>query len=157
MSSSVHSPGPVHAPDPLVSAPPTESTPAAPRWSVALTSFFFILLQSFCAFAMAVSSVRFVIGAGALAGAFGLIRPVLGFHAAIYRIPMMAVALAGSVLNLYLISRIRSLRARASSQWRLSPPTHRQLVSENLQIALSVLTLVLVVLEEALHILYHGF
>ena len=146
---------------PLSDAIP-DSTPttvkAAPRanWAVAVTSFLFILLQSFCTFAMAVSGVRVVIGVGALAGAVGLIRPFVGFHADLYRIPMMVIALGGSVLNLYFIWRIRSLRARPASQWRMAPVSSKQLRSENFQIALSIITLVLIAAEEITHIIYHG-
>lgn len=129
---------------------------ARPNWAVGVTSFFFVLLQNICAFAMAVSSVRAVIGVGALAGAMGLIQPYFRFHADIYRIPMMVLALGGSLLNLYLIWRIRSLRARPSSQWRMAPPTPGQLRSENFQIALSIVTLALFTLEESLHIRFHG-
>ncbi|QMV20336.1 hypothetical protein GOB94_09565 [Granulicella sp. 5B5] len=134
----------------------SDALPARAHWSVAITSFLFILLQSFCTFAMAVSGVRAVIGVGALAGAVGLIRPIVWFHHDIYRIPMMVLALGGSVLNLYLIQRIRSLRARPSSQWRMAAPTRHQLRSENFQIVLSVITLVLLAVEQIGHFIYHG-
>jgi hypothetical protein len=134
---------------------PAKAAPR-PNWAVAITSFLFILLQSFCTFAMAVSGVRVVIGVGALAGAFGLIRPFVWFHHPIYRIPMMVIALGGSVLNLYFIWRIRSLRARPASQWRMAPVTPKQLRSENFQVALSIITLVLIAAEEIGHIIFHG-
>jgi hypothetical protein len=130
--------------------------PPRANWAVTLSSFFLILLQSFCTFAMAVSGFRLFLGAGALAGAFGLIRPFIPFHANIYRVPMMVIALGGSVLNLYFIWRIRSLRARPASQWRVVAPTTEQLRSENFQIALAVVTLVLLVVEEAGHMVFHG-
>lgn len=152
MSSPTHIPAPLKAHATL----DAEAPPARAHWSVTLTSFFFILLQSFCTFAMAVSGVRAVIGVGALAGAVGLIRPIVWFHHDIYRIPMMVLALGGSVLNLYFISRIRTLRARPSSQWRMTAPTPRQLRSENFQIALSIVTLVLLAAEEIAHLVYHG-
>jgi hypothetical protein len=134
---------------------PAKAAPR-PNWVVAITSFFFILLQSFCTFAMAVSGVRVAIGVGALAGAVGLIRPFVWFHHDIYRIPMMVIALGGSMLNLYFIWRIRSLRARPASQWRMAPVTPKQLRSENFQVILSIITLVLIAAEEITHIIYHG-
>ena len=85
------------------------------NWFVGLTSFVFILLQSACTAVMAISGVRVVIGLGALAAAAGLNRPATGFHADAIRIPMMAIALIGSFINLYVIWRIRSLRSRPSS------------------------------------------
>ena len=90
------------------------------NWLVGLTSLFFILLQSACTAVMAISGVRVVIGLSALAAAAGLNRPATGFHADAIRIPMMAIALIGSFVNLYVIWRIRSLRSRPSSQWRVS-------------------------------------
>jgi hypothetical protein len=131
------------------------STP--PRnWLVGLTSLFFILLQSACTAVMAISGVRVVIGLGALAAAAGLNRPATGFHADAIRIPMMAIALIGSFINLYVIWRIRSLRSRPSSQWRVSPPTAKQKRSEAIQIALAVITLALVVAEWITHRIVHN-
>src|SRR5271156_3091728 len=87
-------------------------------WIVGLTSFFFILLQSACTAVIALSGVRVIIGLSALAAAAGLNGPAVGFHADAIRIPMMAIAVIGSLVNLYVIWRIRSLRSRSSSQWR---------------------------------------
>src|ERR1700690_2250123 len=95
-------------------------------WIVGLTSFFFILLQSACTAVMAISGVRVIIGLGALAAAAGLNRPASGFHADAIRIPMMAIAVIGSLVNLYVIWRIRTLRSRPASHWRATPPTPKQ-------------------------------
>jgi Co/Zn/Cd efflux system component len=70
--------------------------------------------------------------------------------------PMLIVAVVGSLVNLYVLWRIRSLRSRPSSQWRIQPPTTKQLRSERFQSVLSVLTLVLVVMESAIHHHLHG-
>jgi hypothetical protein len=59
----------------------------------------------------------------------------------------MVVAVCGSVLNLYVVWRIRSLRARPASQWRVQPVTAKERRSETIQIVLSILTLLLVVAE----------
>jgi hypothetical protein len=126
------------------------------NWLVGLTSLFFILLQSACTAVMAISGVRVVIGLGALAAAAGLNRPATGFHADAIRIPMMAVALIGSFVNLYVIWRIRSLRSRPSSQWRVSPATTKQKRSEAIQIALAIITLALVVAEWITHRIVHN-
>src|ERR1700722_398652 len=125
-------------------------------WAVALTSFFFILLQSACTAVMAISGVRVVIGLSALAAAAGLKRPATGFHADAIRIPMMAIALIGSFINLYVIWRIRSLRSRPSSQWRTRPLTAKQKRSEAVQIALAVIPLALVVAEWITHRIVHN-
>jgi hypothetical protein len=68
---------------------------------------------------------------------------------------MMIAATLGSLVNLYVIWRIRSLRARPASQWRTQPATPNQRRSEFLQIALAVLTLVLVAAEGITHFMIH--
>jgi hypothetical protein len=125
-------------------------------WVVGLTSLFFILLQSACTAVMAISGVRVVIGLGALAAAAGLHRPAGGFHADHIRIPMMVIAVIGSVLNLYVVWRIRSLRSRPASQWRMTPVTPQQKRSETLQIVLAIITLILVALEYGTHLIVHN-
>jgi hypothetical protein len=69
---------------------------------------------------------------------------------------MMAIALIGSFINLYVIWRIRSLRSRPSSQWRVSPATAKQKRSEAIQIALAVFTLALVGAEWITHRIVHN-
>lgn len=132
------------------------SFPRQRSWAIAVSSFLFILLQSACTAVMAISGVRLVIGLGALAAAAGLHRPSSGFHADAIRIPMMVLAVGGSVVNLYVIWRVRSLRSRPSSQWRVQPVTSRQKRSETFQIVLAVITLVLVAAEYVTHLIIHG-
>ncbi len=125
-------------------------------WLIGLTSFVFILLQSACTAVMAISGVRLLIGVGSLAAAVtapGIIREI---HADVFRIPMMVIAVLGSVVNLYVIWRIRSLRARPSAQWRAQPVPLKQRRSEIFQIALSIVTLLLVVAESVAHYAMHG-
>src|SRR3984885_11636275 len=125
-------------------------------WIVGVTSFLFILLQSACTAVMAISGVRVIIGLGALAAAAGLHRPSSGFHADAIRIPMMAIALIGSFVNLYVIWRIRSLRSRPSSQWRTTPATPKQKRAEVFQIAFAVISLALVLAEWITHRIIHN-
>lgn len=133
-----------------------DRSPQRQSWIVGFTSFFFILLQSACTAVMAISGVRVVIGLGALAAAAGLNRPATGFHADAIRIPMMAIALIGSFVNLYVIWRIRSLRSRPSSQWRTSPATGKQKRAEVFQIVLAIITLALVLAEWITHHIVHN-
>ena len=134
-----------------------ELQPAPQRsWALGLTSLMFILLQSACSAVMAISGVRLLIGLSALAAAAGMNRPAAGFHADAIRIPMMILAVAGSVVNLYVIWRIRTLRARASSQWRVQPATAKQRRNEVLQVILAIVTLLLVMAEYATHRIVHN-
>ena len=101
---------------------------------------------------MALSGLRLVIGLGALAAlAAGVKGPATGFHQDAIRIPMMLLAVLGSCINLYMIWRIRSLRKRPSSQWRQQPVSGRRRWGEKVQIALAVVTLILVVAELVSH------
>src|ERR1700723_1560058 len=126
-------------------APVPEDSVSKPTWLVSATSLVFIVLQSACTAVIAISGVRVAIGLSALAGAtVGIHAPAGGFHRDTIRIPMMIAATLGSLINLYVIWRIRSLRARPSSQWRIQPVTSREWWSERLQITLAILTLILV-------------
>ena len=122
------------------------------RWAIGLTSLVFIALQSACTIVMALSGVRLLIGLGALAAAAaGARAPAAGFHQDTIRIPMMVLALIGSFVNLYMVWRIRSLRRRPSSQWRQPPVSHRRLWGEKVQVALAIVTLLLVAAEFLAH------
>jgi len=131
-----------------------ESSSASTRW-LNWSGFVIAVLQSACTAVMVISGVRVVIGLTALAAAAGLHTPAHGFHADIIRVPMMAIALIGSVLNLYVIWKVRRLRNRQSAQWRQKPLSAKKKRSERLQIVLSILTLVLLAAEWITHPLVH--
>ena len=125
-------------------------------WLVSMTSLAFIILQSACTAVMAISGIRVAIGLSGLAAAtIGIHAPASGWHRDAIRIPMMIAAVAGSLINLFVIWRIRALRARPSSQWRIQPATPKQRRSEVFQIALSVVTLILVAAEWVTHPMIH--
>jgi hypothetical protein len=127
-----------------------------PTLLVSMTSLAFIVLQSACTAVMAISGIRVAIGLSGLAAAtVGIHAPASGWHRDAIRIPMMIAAVAGSLINLYVIWRIRALRARPSSQWRVQPATPRQRRSESLQITLAVVTLLLVTAEWITHPMIH--
>jgi hypothetical protein len=115
----------------------------------------FALLQSACTAVIAFSGLRVAIGLSALAAAAGIHAPAHGFHQDAIRIPMMVLAFLGAVLNLYVIGKVRRLRSRPASQWRQQPVTKKKLNSERFQIALSVLTLLLLAAEWITHPLVH--
>lgn len=135
-----------------------EDTANTKTWFVNITGLFFIILQSACTAVMAISGIRVVIGLSALTAAtVGVNGPATGFHRDAIRIPMMIVAVLGSVINLYVLWRIRSLRARPESQWRVKPATPKQKRSELIQFGLAYLTLALVAAEWITHrIIHHG-
>ena len=124
-------------------------------WIIGFTSLFFILLQSACTAFMALSGLRLLIGIGALAAATTGLRLLDSIHGEAIRIPMEIFAVAGSVINLYAIWRVRSLRARPSSQWRVAPVSAGKRRAESIQIALAVFTLLFVAIEWTFHIYLH--
>jgi len=132
----------------------SEVSPARLRW-VNWTGFLFALLQSACAAVLAVSGIRVLIGLGALAAASGIHAPARGFHQDAVRIPMMVVALAGALVNLYVLWRVRSLRARPSAQWRVQAVTPATRRSELLQFVLAIVTLLLLAAEWITHPIVH--
>jgi hypothetical protein len=115
----------------------------------------FALLQSACTAVIAISGLRVAIGLSALAAAAGIHAPARGFHQDAIRIPMMALAFLGAVINLFVIWKVRNLRNKPAAQWRQQPVTKKKLNSERFQIALSVLTLLLLAAEWITHPLVH--
>ncbi len=114
------------------------------------------LLQSLCTAILTINGIRVAIGIGALA-AGSIAAPLLSFHRDAIRIPMLTLAVAGAVVNLLVLAWIWHLRARPASQWRQREITKKQRFSEQLQVAMAILTLALVGLEVWTHpIVNHG-
>jgi hypothetical protein len=121
------------------------------NWS----SIVFAVLQSACTAIIAISGLRVAIGLSALAAAAGIHAPASGFHQDAIRIPMMALALLGAVINLFVIWKVRNLRSKPAAQWRQQPVSKKKLNSERFQIALSILTLLLLAAEWFTHPMLH--
>jgi uncharacterized membrane protein YeaQ/YmgE (transglycosylase-associated protein family) len=115
----------------------------------------FALLQSLCTAVLTISGLRVAIGLSALAAASGIYAPAKGWHQDAIRIPMLIVATIGAVVNLAVLAWIRHLRNRPSAQWRRRDLTPKQKRSERLQVALAVITLLLVGLETWTHPMVH--
>ena len=124
-------------------------------WVIGLSSLFFILLQSACTAFMAISGLRLLIGIGSLAAATTGLRLIDAIHGEAIRVSMEIFAIAGSVINLSAIQRVRSLRARPSSQWRIAPVTADKVRAESVQIVIAIVTLLLVAIEWTFHIYLH--
>src|SRR6202167_6687518 len=121
------------------------------RGVIAWSSFFFALLQSICTFFLALSGVRLVIGIGSVVLSAGAATAFEKFHANWIRLPMVGLALLGSLLNLVVLIQIRSLSSRPASRWRQRPLSPKQVRMERVQWFLSFATLILVAIEEYLH------
>lgn len=113
------------------------------------------LLQSLCTAVLTISGIRVAIGLTALAAAGGIYAPARGFHEDAIRIPMLIFAAAGALVNLAVLAWIWRLRAQPSAQWRRRELSPREKRSERLQVALAILTLILVGLESWTHPMVH--
>ncbi|MES2220304.1 MAG: hypothetical protein V4587_04980 [Acidobacteriota bacterium] len=140
----------------LASEPTSATTPR--MWAISLTSLLFILLQSACTVAVAFSGISATVGLGTFAATIGLTRLTGNFHADLIRVPMMTAAFMGSLFTLYIVRRARMLRARPASQWRIRPLTPKEKGKETFQIAVSTLTILLIVAELVTHVVInHAF
>ena len=83
-------------------------------------------------------------------------RVAVSFHADWIRLPMIGIALAGALLNLWALARLRRLRANPASAWRRQPADPRQLHREKVQLAVALATIFLVAVEACLHFFNHG-
>lgn len=122
--------------------------------AIALSSLLFAVLQSVCVFFAALDGLRVGIGISSLVLAAGTARAIDAFHLSWLRAPMIVFAVAGSLLNLLVLWQVRRLRNRPAAQWRRTAPTTGRLRMERVQLVLSVLTLVLIALEERQHLLW---
>lgn len=122
--------------------------------AVSFASVTVALLQSLCTAVLTVNGIRLAIGLTALA-AGSVWAPIRAFHRDAIRIPMLTLAVLGAVLNLAVLLWIWRLRARPEAQWRRREISKKQRRSERLQVAMAVLTLVLVGAETWIHAVEH--
>jgi fumarate reductase subunit C len=125
------------------------------RW-LNWSSLFLAFLQSVCSTFIALHTIRLLVGLGAMILASSAWHLAEQLHANAIRIPMMLIALGGSLLNLLALWQVRRLRRRSASAWRQQPLTPSKRRSETLQLVLSVLTLVLLIAEELAHLKLKG-
>ena len=121
------------------------------RW-VGWSSLLLAVVQSVCTIFVALSGLRLLIGAAAFGAAIGVMKIAdARIHIDAVRIPMVMLALTGSVFNLAALWQVRRLRGRAASAWRQKNIPKSKFASERVQLALSVLTLVLLAVESYYH------
>lgn len=126
------------------------------RWgALGVAGLLVAMAQSLCTAVLTISGIRVAIGLSALAAASGIYAPARGFHQDAIRIPMLVLATIGSVVNLAVLAWIRHLRSRPAAQWRRRELSPKEKRSEKLQIAMALLTLVLVGLETWTHPMVH--
>ena len=122
------------------------------NWS----SLFLAFIQSVCGALLAFHGIRLLVGIGAVVLASATWQLAERLHVDAIRIPMMVVAFLGAFINLAALWQVRRLRRRSASAWRQQPLTTNKRRSETLQLALSVLTLLLLFTEIAAHYKLNG-
>jgi hypothetical protein len=136
-------------------APPQEQvaerTISRFKW-VGWSSLFFAIVQSICTIFVALSGLRLLLGAAAFSAAIGAMHAVDKIHTDAIRIPMVIFALTGALFNLLALWQVRRLRGRAAAAWRQKAVTRSKFASEGVQLALSLLTLLLVGVESFYHL-----
>jgi len=122
--------------------------------ALSLASVTVALLQSLCTAVLTINGIRLGIGLAALA-AGSVWAPFVAFHRDAIRIPMLIIAVLGAVINLAVLFWIWRLRGRTEARWRQRTISPGQRRSERLQVALAVLTLLLVGAETWTHAILH--
>ncbi len=121
---------------------------------IGLSSLLFAVLQSVCTFFAALDGLRVGIGIGSLVLSSSTAAVIDHLHVDWLRVPMILLALIGSILNLVVLWQIRRLRARPEAQWRQTGPSASRLRMERVQFVLSVVTLLVIAIEERQHLIW---
>jgi hypothetical protein len=114
----------------------------------------FAIVQGVCATAVFVSGISTALGLSTLAAATAA-GPATGFHANRFRIPMLALAGVGALVNLFLFWNAERMRRNPSARWRMRPLTRKERWEKRIQVGASVLTLLLIAVELLAHPLFH--
>jgi hypothetical protein len=112
------------------------------------------MIQAACAAMVFLSGVRTALGFSSLIAAAAA-GPATGFHANRIRIPMLAFAGIGAVVNLFLFWNAERMRRNPSARWRMRPLTRRERLGKLIQVGSSILTLLLIAAELLAHPLLH--
>ncbi len=118
-------------------------------------SFVIAILQSICTAVLTISGIRLAIGLTAFVMAGSLVGPIRWFHQDAIRIPMLLIATIGAVVDMGILWWMRRLRTLPAAQWRRRELTNKEKRSHRLQLALALLTLVLVGTETWTHAILH--
>jgi len=117
-------------------------------------SFGLAVVQGVCAAAVFVSGISTALGFSTLIAATAA-GPATGFHANRFRIPMLALAGVGALVNLFLFWNAERMHSNPSARWRMRPLTRKQRWEKWIQLSTSVLTLLLIAGELLAHPLFH--
>ena len=133
-----------------------ESSPserlATSRVAISSSALLFAVLQSVCTAVVAINGIRFALGTGALLMNVGIGSFLFRYHQIEWlRILMTWGAALISSVNIGVLWQVRRLRSRPAARWRARPRNEGEFRKEQLQLWLSLATLVVVAIEEYLH------
>lgn len=109
-------------------------------------------IEAVCLFFVSASGVALLVGGSAVV----LAQSLLFLHQAAIRLPILAIATLGAVLNLGLLWNQHRRRTAPSAQWRMQPLSPKERRRIIFVAAMSVLTLLIVAAELYLHHKFHG-
>jgi hypothetical protein len=112
------------------------------------------VVQGVCATAVFVSGISTALGLSTVAAATAA-GPATGLHANKFRIPMLAIAGLGAVVNLVLLWNAERMRRNPAARWRMRPLTRKERWEKGIQLGASILTLLLVAGELLAHPMFH--
>ncbi|MBZ5523778.1 MAG: hypothetical protein LAP21_16210 [Acidobacteriia bacterium] len=104
-------------------------------------------VEAICIFYVGAAQAGLLVGSFA-AGAVSVARYI---HRDIFRLPILAVAVVGAALNLYLVWNAQRLRNAAAAAWRKRPLTSQERRRIGIVVVLSVLTFAIAAWEILLH------
>jgi hypothetical protein len=108
------------------------------------------IIQGICATAVFVSGISTALGLSTVAAG-----PATGFHTNRFRIPMLAIAGLGAVVNLVLLWNAERMRRNPAARWRMRPLARKERWEKQIQLAASILTLLLIAGELLAHPMFH--
>jgi hypothetical protein len=114
------------------------------------------ILQSICTAVLTINGIRLAIGLTAFVMASSVIGPLRWFHQDAIRIPMLWIAAIGATIDIAVLWWTRRLRIQPAAQWRRRELSGREKRSRGFQLALAVVTLLLVSTEAWTHHRIHG-
>jgi hypothetical protein len=112
------------------------------------------IIQGVCATAVFLSGIGTVLGFSSLVAATAA-GPATGLHANKFRIPMLALAGLGALVNLVLLWNAERIRRNPAARWRMRPLTRRERWEKWIQLSASIVTLLLIAGELLAHPLFH--
>ena len=112
------------------------------------------IIQGVCALAVFLSGIGTLLGFSSLVAATAA-GPATGLHANRFRIPMLALAGLGALVNLVLLWNAERMRRKPSARWRIRSLTRKERWEKWIQLSASLLTLLLIVGEILAHPLFH--